>query len=262
MESFKSYLMERSGMGEVRLAANIYKNADSEIKHLLGTWETANWVGGRLEQAFNSNDDVAKAIMRASQPIRDAIHKREGKTITLYRGMENARMNAERHGNRPLYSWTSRPNMASLFAGNSQQVRGKIVRNSSRKVDNPFEGITPADAKRAQQQMQTRGKAIVGPFRLSVSPFNPDYCDIKIRKSGRIKEYADERIDGLAAWFERQKEYIEQEQRDMNKRYGDEGIVVKQEIPVDDIVWVLNAGGSMEYIVRGHSGSKGKPVDF
>lgn len=254
--------LTEQGAREVNLARRLKDQLSPEARSAIDTWESHNWVTGDLSTAYSQQNDVYREIERAAEPIRGALRAREGDTITLYRGIESDRVDPSRHADRAIYSWTSRPEMAAVFSGLATIGRENRVRlNKDRETSNEFMlSMTDAEAKAIQDAVIKNGKAKWKNLFFKTSPYNDQYTDILKKVNGRFKEMADELTTNLARWLIRTREEERQFSADVKAQGQDTGYVVREIVPVDDIVWVLNAAGSMEYIVKGRSGLEGERV--
>lgn len=257
-------ILSEQAAGEVNLAQRLKKQLSSDARHAIGAWEMSNWVDGDLSTAYSKQNQIYQEIERAAEQLRSVIRSREGDTVTLYRGIQQSGNDPSRHANRVIYSWTTRPKIAAAFAGlGSIDSEKKIKLNKDRATANQFIlSLTDAQAKAIQDTVIKNGKAKWKNLYFIPSPYNKDYTDILKKRNGRFSHMSDEKHHDIARWLIRTREEEKEFDQEVRSRGKDSGIVVKKEIPVDDIVWVLNAMGSMEYIVRGHSGINGERVEL
>lgn len=256
--------LTEQGAREVNLAQRLKNQLSSEARNAINTWESHNWVTGDLSTAYSQQNEIYQEIERAAEPIRAAIRAREGDTITLYRGVESNRLEPTRHANRAIYSWTSRPEMAAVFSGLATMGRENRVKlNKDRQTSNEFMlSMTDQEAKAIQDTVIKNGKAKWKNLFFKTSPYNDDYTDILKKVNGRFSEMGDELTANLARWLIKTREEERQFSADVKAQGRDTGYIVREIVPIDDIVWVLNASGTMEYIVKGRSGIEGERVEL
>lgn len=257
-------ILSEQAAREVNLAQRLKKQLSSDARHAIDAWEMSNWVNGDLSTAYSKQNQIYQEIERAAEQLRKVIKSREGDTITLYRGIQQSGDDASRHANRALYSWTTRPKIAAIFAGLATMgSESKIKLNKDRKTANQFIlSLTDAQAKAIQDTVIQNGKAKWKNLYFIPSPHHDDYTDILRKRNGRFSHMADEKHNDIARWLIQTREEEKEFDQEVRSQGKDSGIVTKKEIPVDDIVWVLNAMGSMEYIVRGHSGINSERVEL
>lgn len=256
--------LTEQGAKEVNLARRLKDQLSPEARSAIDAWESHNWVTGDLSTAYSQQNDIYQEIERAVEPIRDAIRAREGDTITLYRGIESDRLEPDRHADRAIYSWTSRPEMAAVFSGLATMGRENRVKlNKDKQTSNEFIlSMSDAEAKSIQDTVMKNGKAKWKNLFFKTSSYNNDYTDILKKVNGRFREMGDELTANLARWLIKTREEERQFSADVKAQGQDTGYVVRETVPVDDIVWVLNASGTMEYIVKGRSGIEGERVEL
>jgi len=248
---------------EVNLAQRLKKQLSSASRNAIDTWEMMNWVNGDLSTAYSEKNSVYQEIEQAAEILRKVIRSREGKTVTLYRGLHQSD-DADRHANRALYSWTTRAKIAALFAGLARMgPENQIQLNRDRKTANQFLlSLTDEEANQIQDTVIRNGKAKWKNLYFIPSPYNSEYTDILRKINGRFSHMSDERHSDIAQWLIQTREEEKQFNQEVKSQGKDTGYVVQKNIPVDDIVWVLNAAGSMEYIVKSHSGLEAKRVEI
>ena len=140
-----------------------------------------------------------------------------------------------------LFSWTSNPKQAKVFA---QQLRYRGRDNIPKYSSYEYKPISDANIERAVSNMKKRGFTKFRRHQYIRSKENPDYINIF-----RGREFiTDIDYDDFEENLKRQQQEIETSNREIREKYGR---VVKKEIPVDDIYWVLG-GTSQEFIVKGH----------
>lgn len=256
--------LDEQAAREVNLARRLKDQLSSEASRAISSWEWSNWVNGDLSTAYSQKNSVQQEIERAAEAIRAAIRSREGDTVTLYRGIESDKIVPGKHADRALYSWTSRPEIAAVFSGLATSGQGsKVTLNKDRQTSNEFMlSMTDQEAKAIQDTVIKNGKAKWKNLFFKTSPYNDEYTDILKKVKGRFIEMGDELIVNLARWLIRTREEERKFSTDIKAQGQDTGYVVRETIPVDNIVWVLNSGGSMEYIVKRHSGLDGERVDL
>ena len=258
------YLLTEAAAREVNLAQRLKKQLSDNAQRAINSWEMANWVDGDLSTAYSKKDQIYQEIERAAETIRKVIRDREGDSVTLYRGLHDNKGDSDRHADRSLHSWTTRPKIAAVFAGlGTMGSQNRIKLNRDRQTSNQFLlSLTDAEAKQIQDTVMRNGKARWKNLYFIPSPHHSEYTDILRKINGRFSHMADEKHNDIAQWLIRTREEEKQFDQEVKNRGKDDGHVVEETIPVDDIVWVLNAAGSMEYIVKGHSGLDSKRVDL
>jgi hypothetical protein len=249
-------ILHEQAAAEVNLAQRLKKQLSGPAKQAIHNWETANWVNGDLSTSYSKQDSVYQEIERAAEQIRSVISKREGRTIPLYRGIQQHSYDPESHANRPVYSWTSRPRVAAVFAGLGQMGSDyRIVLNRDRHTSMDFVlDLSDAQARQIQHTVLRHGRARWKQLFFKTSSVNSDFTDIFRKVNGRFREIGDEKTDNLANWLIKTRQEEKQFNTDVRAQGQHTGHVVKKQIPVEDIVWVLNTAGSMEYIVKNHPG--------
>jgi len=254
MIAFKDFLLE--GSAEVNLSKKLLKNLSDIARYSITNWEWANWDKGDLSKAYREKNDIYDEIEAQAKILRDAIRKREGKSITLYRGIVNKDIDSQKFRGRILTSWTSRAKVAALFAGITMGMTGNKIVMKGENSFTKLEGLTKSQAQKIQDTVKRDGYAKIGNFLFKRKTDNPEWTVIFIKsKYGNRRLPDDDAVetDDIARWL---LDRIEDALK-LNRPYEDEGFVIKKEISVDDIVWVLNAGGTMEYIVKNHSSIDG-----
>lgn len=256
MKTLNQFLLENAA--EVSMTASAFVSLSEDAKEALGRWEYSNWRTGELAKAYASKNSIYREIEAAMEPVRQAIAKREGKTIRLYRGIGNNAPD-KAGSDRLLYSWTSRPKYAALFADTHNVIRGKI--KSRKDFSSRFVTLTDAQIDAAAKQLVTKGFV-----KLEDVSFKT-YDDARQWYSGYIgtREYVyGNDTKGFAKYIKSTRD----ENIATNKAIDETGFVVYEDIPVKDIVWFFASdsltkgiGKSMEYIVKGHSGSNGTRIE-
>lgn len=261
MIGFSQYLVEFAG--EFNIAKKAYEELSSDAQYALSTWEHNDWKeDGRLSTHAKKNDAIWKEILDKGQLIRAAIEQREGKTLTLYRGFASSELDNTKVGNRELFSWTARKKIADVFAtrAKTNYKNKKIVYPSAATF--PHEkAIIGIDRKRIPEyvaRFERTGYLSIGDLRFMRFKDDKRWMNVYYKRGGgetRELEYGTDA--DIRKYIERTLDDIER-----NKPTSTPGVVVEKKIPVKDIVWVLtgNGLGTMEYIVRGHSGVDGKRV--
>lgn len=258
-------ILSEQAAGEVNLAQRLKKQLSGDARHAIDAWEMSNWVDGDLSTAYSKQNQIYQEIESAAEQLRSVIRSRKGDTVTLYRGIQQSGDDPSRHANRAIYSWTTRPKIAAVFAGLGRiDSEKKIKLNKDRATANQFIlSLTDAQAKAIQDTVIKDGKAKWKNLYFVPSPYNNDYTDILKKRNGLPPgRIADIEHNNIARWLIRYRNDEKKFDQEVKSQDKDSGIVFKKEIPVDDIVWVLNAMGSMEYIVKGHSGINGERIEL
>lgn len=259
-------MLTEAKAGEVNLARRLKTQLSSKAQNAIESWEAVNWVDGDLSTAYSKRDDVYQEIEQAAETIRQTIRDREGDSVTLYRGLKDLEADdADRHTGRKLYSWTTRAKIAAVFAGlGTIDADNKVKLARDRETSKQFLlSLSDSEAKQIQDTVIQKGRAKWKNLYFKPSSDSNDYTDILLKKqNGRFFFVADEKPTDVAQWLIRAREDEKQFDQEVKSQGKDTGYVVQKTIPVDDIVWVLNAAGSMEYIVKDHSGINGKRVEL
>ena len=256
-------IITESGAAEVNLAHRLKSKLSREAQYAIDSWESHNWINGDLSTAYSQKNAVYQEIERAAETLRKQIRQREGDTIVLYRGIKDTAMNPERHSNRAIYSWTTRPKIAAVFADlANMQSRSNIKLHRERPHPfEPFANITDQQAQQVQNLISQGKVARLGSFIFKRWPDDPRWTRVYRKTARGIREYEySVESDGIVRWVKSRRDDVEKDRA--RQREKPDGFVVRQEISVDDIVWVLNASGSMEYVVRGQSGLDGERIEI
>ena len=253
---------------EVNASIRLLKDMPSEARRAIVSWEYSGWQDGPLEKAYRDKNSVWKDIEKHAEKLRDIIRKRHGNTVRLYRGIVNEKNDGSKYTNRQLSSWTARKEVAAIFAGLAVGNGAKNIKlNKNIETANEFLlSITDKEANRIQDKVMKDGKAIYKTLLFKTNSSYPDYVDIYKKGKRGYSFYADEEKTRIAELLIRRREEERKFKNKVNTSNEREGYVVVADIPVEDIVWVLNNGktysGTIEYIVRGNAGMKSKKVDI
>jgi len=144
------------------LAMAVYSKLSPAAKNAVDNWNV-NWDTGSLEQAYQSNTEVAKEITTAFEPVRNKLRSIYGDTIPLYRGEKNV-SGPESSNNRVLFSWTLDKELATKYATNS--TRGI-----------PKE-ITDTEVNAAIQRYNKTGFTTFGNYKYIKNKEAPEYFNI------------------------------------------------------------------------------------
>lgn len=214
------------------VAKKLFRSLSSLAKSYINSWEIANWDQGDLSNAFESDDPVAQEIYSKGEPLRDAIRRRHGDHIKLYRGIIDKPDRSVR-SDRLLFSWTSSRHMAEVFAG-------KDLRDSKRRL----KPISNQDVQNALARYERTGFTTFYNKKYIRNRQAPQYYNIYDKHNQYVTDG-----DNMERDFKEIQQYVNDAVEKMNTY---EGRVVEKSIPVDDIIWVLMGGNANEYIVRGH----------
>jgi hypothetical protein len=226
---FKQLIIENR---DYAMAKKLKPTLSRDAERALNSWEAMNWDKGDLSKHFEQGTDVAKEISAKFEPVQQAMKKRYGDTIKLYRGIDNGR---GVRSDRQLFSWTSDPKVALNFAGVDKQFIDKEVNVPS-----------DEEVQAAIERYNTTGFTKFLNYKYKQNKNNPEYYDIY---RGRYNTYQTDG-DNIEREIKDQQNYL----TDYAKRAKEvPGRVVEKEIPVDDVVWVLMGGNAQEYIIRGHA---------
>jgi hypothetical protein len=213
------------------LAKRLFMSLSDKAQQYIKSWEIMNWDEGNLSVAYEKNDPVAQEINQKFEAVREDMRKRYGDTITLYRGIDET--DRPVRSGRLLFSWTSSEQIARLFAGNEG--------NPAKNKINP---ITDEEIAAALARYEQTGFVSFRGMKYKINKRSPQYYDIYDRHNQYVTDG-----DNLEREFRRKQDYYDEV---IAKRNKVPGRVVKKEIPIDDVVWVLMGGNANEYIVKGH----------
>lgn len=231
----KKEVKEDSSIG---LSKRAYENLSDIAQHAIDTWEWASCHTGLLSRDYKENGPIRQELEKAMVPIKKFIRKKHGDTITLYRGMGPEEFTPDT--DLKLFSWTSNPKQAKVYA-RQLRYRGK---NTPKYSSYEIKQITDQDIETAVSNMKKRGYAKFRNHQYIRSKENPDYINIF-----RGREFiTDMDYDDFEDDLKREQKEVEEYNREAKQKYGK---VIKKEIPVDDIYWVLG-GVSQEFIVKDH----------
>lgn len=257
MITFKDFLLE--GSAEVNLSKKLLNGLSDVARYSITSWEWANWDKGDLSRAYREKNEIYDEIEAQAKILRDVIRKREGNGITLYRGIVNKEIDPQKFRDKVLTSWTGRAKIAALFAGITMGMTGNKIVMKGENSFTKLEGLTKSQAQKVQDAVTRNGYAKIGNFLFKRESGNPDWTVIFVKSkygNRRVPDDDSVKTDNIARWLlNRIEDAVE-----LNKPYEDEGYVIKKKIPVDDIVWILNNGGTMEYIVKNHNGIEGTKI--
>lgn len=190
-----------------------------------------------LEKAVSGQDvETAEQIEAAFKPIRENLRAKFGDTITLYRAQK---LEGEPSRQRYALSWTSNPKVSESFAG-VREVR---------------EDFSEKDIADAEETFDKTGRFEIRKgywLEKKTDPEHGDYIAIMDRSvGGEVTDTPSVRafLEGL------------NQDRQASRRINDKKAsrIRKEDIPLDDVVWVTDRGGQMEFIVRT---SPSRPLDF
>lgn len=264
MIGFRDYLVEIRAP-EVNMSQRLLSGLSPEARSAIVSWEFSNWVTGDLEKAYKSKNSIYKEIEEKASELRDTIRSIHGNTITLYRGITKGG-DEKIHTSRNLYSWTARKEVAALFAGMATGVGARDIKlHKDRKTANDFLlDLTDQEAEKIQSKVLKDGRAIYKSFLFKTSPYNDDYFEVYKKVPSGYSFFADDEKRKLASWLIRTRDEEKAFRLQVSATGTEKGYIVVDQIPVDDIVWVLNNGkfsGTLEYIVKGNSGMKSRKVE-
>lgn len=215
---------------EYNMARKAFKSLSFEASSAITSWEYSNWDSGKLSHHFEQQDNVAQEIISVFAPIRDMMKKQYGDTITLYRGVI-PEPNRPIRADRILFSWSINPDIADIFAG-------------KRPARQKFEIVSDAEITNAVAQYERTGFVSFHGIKYIRNKEYPEYYNMYNHHNQYITDG-----DNLERDFNRTRD-----DRIQSNHNTDEvpGKIFKKQIPIDDIVWILNSQGSQEYIVNGH----------
>ena len=232
MKSFKEFLSESvdtKKLGKaISLVKKISKTLPSNCKNAV-----TSWSHGTLASGGNDLEDlsVLKTLEHEFKPVRDLLRTLFGSHMELYRGeTDRSEENTKHSSGREIYSWTASPKIAAMHANHSKL----------------FPEYSDADVKKALNQFITKGICQLGTYRFIKVKDDPKYFNL-YKKREYITGYDVEDIETV----------LKDIQKD-NKESNDElkknqGKVYKKLIPIDDIVWIVDAINfkELEFIIKG-----------
>ncbi|MCK9532596.1 MAG: hypothetical protein M0R77_19040 [Gammaproteobacteria bacterium] len=222
---FNEFIIESK---QIALAKKAFQQLSPEAKKAIEDWESVNWIGGKLEQHFKANDEIAQEIERAFKPVRDSI---PGQTLKLYRGIIYDD-NFKTWENKYLESWSSDRRVAEHFAGLRSRQNGP---SSLHKVISEPEVDTLVKKYEKTGFLKYAGKYYVRNKDL------PQYYNIYDKNKQFVTDG-----DNLKADLMSDQEWAKKS----NDSKLAKGEVIEKEIDKNKIVWLTNNLNSKEYLVR------------
>lgn len=211
---------------EISLSKKALASLSVSARRLLEDWQFSDFgEKSKLIRAFKENNEYAQEIKNAFEPIKQYLKRREGETMTLYRGvLGDFDWDKEKY----LSSWSSNPKDAEIFSGH-RATSGKSLTPSF---------ITDDQVSKAIEQFKRTGftKFLGHKYLKNSDEYYSTY---------KGKEFiTDGDNDNIEDQLKReQKEYNEMISNRIKK-----GNVVSKEIPIDNIVWIFQL--SNEFIVK------------
>lgn len=224
---------------ELKFCIPIKNKLSVKAQHAIDIFQHAAWTIGSLEKAFRKNDELAQEINEVFEEVRQFLKQKYGNTIILYRGLATNSA-YEKEKDRVLYSWTSDPKIAKIFAG---QARKK----DKGSVETKYKSISDEEINKALGNFKKRGFVNFYNKYYKLNSNDPTYTDMYDRN----REYiTDLDTDDLENHFKEIQSDLEEKAKKLKNR----GKVIQKEIPIDDIVWITNDHDCKEFIVKNHSG--------
>ncbi len=199
------------------LAKRAYDSLGHDAKSAVDAWNV-NWSTGKLEDAFQADNKLAREIEAAFKPVRDRLRAIYGDTIPMYRGEEDD--GTQSSAFRQLFSWTPLHSLAQNFASNS--LRG---------IPKP---ISDDDIKRTVEKYNRTGFASFGRQKFLRNREQPEYYNIYEGHHNEMITDGDD-LEGHL----RNDQRWRQENIDELKAHGD---VYHADVPIDDLVWIPVGG--------------------
>lgn len=263
----ENYIVE-TGAPEINVAYKLLNNMPYDAQGAIRSFEYSMWATGELENAYQTKNEIYDTIETYANKLRKIIQKQHGNTITLYRGLYTTNQNNYKHTNRKLYSWTMRKEVAAVFAGLGYYERGLFKLNKNKKVKDEFLiYITDQEATQIQDTFTKNKKAKYKNMFFILHPMDNEFVSIYIKTNDRYRSFGSTQTNKLKNYLIKSREEIKKFKEEINLKGQNEGYVVKDEIPIDNIVWVLNNGkppfnGTIEYIVKNNSGINSEKINF
>lgn len=225
-------LFEDRAFGRAKKAVD---KLSDEARRAVTDWQFSNWRTGAMARAFQDNDEIAQDIERVFAPIRETLPP----VVRLYRGL---RQREEGYEEPILTSWTTKPDVAKVFAG-----RGVM--------DVDHKGIGRLKARRSRvysmgeidatvARYEKHGVARLGGYTYIRNKEYPKYYDIY---RGPLTN-----LDPLTDGDNLRKELlsIRDSAIEQNEEMENKGEIIVADIPRERIVWIADDNFSQEYIVK------------
>lgn len=193
----------------------------------------------KIDKAASGEDpELAGQLEKAFSPVRETLRQKYGDTVTLYRSQDEGAGKGDKKPRKAL-SWTLDPQVADAFAG---------VRN----IKDNFSEQEISDAEKAFNE--------TGRFEIRKGYW------LEKKTSGEYGDYIaimDDEVGGEVTDTNSVREFLEDlnERRTSSRAANDKkkAQVRKEEIPLDDVMWITDRGNQMEFVVRT---SSNRPLDF
>lgn len=214
-------LFESKELGKIISAALKAKETlSAEALIAIDNWQNSAWDIGRLQKAYQENNDLAKEIDEKFEPVRKIIRSIYGNYITLYRGVRDYEP-SEHDQKRVIYSWTSDIRVAKKFAGIPK-----------------YKPITDEDIERTVNQFNKYGFVKFRGHYYKRTLDDPEYFNIYDRNKNFITDGDD------------LEEILKSDQEGIDDILKNKGNVITRNVNVDDIVWITNDYNCKEFIVK------------
>ena len=231
MKSFKEFLLESvdtKKLGKaISLVKKISKTLPSNCKNAV-----TSWSHGTLASSGNALEDptVLKTLEHEFKPARELLKTLFGSHIELYRGeTDRSEENTKHSSGREIYSWTASPKIAAMHANHSKL----------------FPEYSDDDIKKALNQFNLKGVSKLGTYKVIKSK-DGKYFNLYQNKN-YLTGYDIEDIEDVLS-------NIQKDNKESNDRLKkNQGKVYNKLIPIDDIVWIVDAMNfkELEFIVKG-----------
>lgn len=232
MKSFKHFLLEAVDTKElgqvISLVKKISKTLPSNSKNAVNSWSH-----GTLASGGNALEDptVLKTLEHEFKPVKELLKTLFGSHIELYRGeTDRSEENTKHSSGREIYSWTASPKIASLHANHSTS----------------YPDYTDNELKNTLNQFKTKGVAKLGNYQFIKTKDDPKYFNLYYKRDYQTGYYTNEIEDVL--------KQLQKDNKTSNSELKkNQGKVYNKLIPIDDIVWIVDAMNfkELEFIVKG-----------
>jgi len=186
--------------------------------------------------AKGKNPAAAEEIEKAFAPIREQLRERYGDSVTLFRVQTEVPNNRPKglvnlsapEPNRAVLSWTMDPEFAREYAG------------ARKKMKRPY---TEGEIQKAEATLEEKGSVKLQDGYELRRPEDPEAKTLDIYQ--RDEFITD--TESVAAFMRDENEWRVQD-IETNKERASQ--VMKAQVPLDNVVWVTDRAGQMEFIVR------------
>jgi GNAT superfamily N-acetyltransferase len=191
----------------------------------------------KIDKAASGEDlELASQLETAFSPVRETLRQKYGDTITLYRSQKLGEGEVK---SRQALSWTLDPQVADAFAG-VRDVKNNFSEQEISDAEKEFAKTGRFEIRKGYW-LEKKTAEGYGDYIAIMS----DDVGGEVTDTGSVREF----LEGL------------NEDRSTSRASNDKkkAKIRKEEIPLDDVMWVTDRGNQMEFIVRT---SPNRPSDF